>query len=180
MPQKGSALRRRIAPSVPLAISFEDENGKFSQIYRVSFDLNVLAEIEEKTGLKSLTDDIWKNLDANLLRAMLWAALLPKHPEFDTQDRNGPTNDGLETVGSWLDAENGERAIDSLGEAYLLYLPKKEADRIRENRRKQEAGEQLDPTKPATGIPETESSASSGSGRSAGSTSESPRAISAS
>lgn len=140
MPEKSTALRRRIAPSVPLEISFSDENGEFTRAYRVAFNLNVLAEISEKTGLSALSFDLWTKLDARVLRAMLWAALLPNHPEFDTHDRNGRTDEGIETIGSWLQGDNQENAARALWDAYLLYLPKDQAELLRTEREKAEKG----------------------------------------
>lgn len=140
MPEKSTALRRRVAPSAPLEISFTDENGTFTQTYRVAFNLNVLSEISEKTGLSALGFDLWTKLDARVLRAMLWAALLPNHPEFDTRDRNGRTDEGIETIGSWLDGDNQDKAAHALWEAYLLYLPKDQAELLRTEREKAEKG----------------------------------------
>lgn len=138
MPDKRPALRRRIAPSVPLEISFSDENGNFKKTYRLAFNLNVLAEISEKTGRSALDVSVWAKLDARVIRAMLWAALLPFQPEFDTRDaKTGErTNDGLETVGSWLAGENQDRSVDALWDAYLAYLPANEAEAMRESLKK--------------------------------------------
>src|ERR1035437_5231613 len=122
MSDKNSGLRRRVAPSHPLEISFSDELGSFTETYRLAFNLNVLAEISEKTGLSALGADIWGRMDAKVLRATLWAALLPYQPKFDTRNGSGHrTDEGLEIVGSWLDGENQERAVKALSEAYLLY-----------------------------------------------------------
>jgi hypothetical protein len=135
MPNKSTALRRRVAPSVPLEISFSDENGSFAETFQVAFNLNVLAEISEKTGLTALGYDIWLHVDAKTLRAILWAALLPYQDDFDTYAKNGRrTDEGLKVVGSWLTPENQEKAATALYEAFLLYLPADEAARVRAER----------------------------------------------
>jgi hypothetical protein len=126
-----SALRRRIAPSVPLIVEYTDEKGPFSKAYRLAFNLNVLAEISEKTGLQALSFDIWIKLSARVLRVMLWAALLPHQPEFYADD-------GIETVGSMLDGENQEKAVRALWDAYLLYLPKDQAEALQRERTRAE------------------------------------------
>lgn len=139
MPQRDSALRRRVAPSVPLKISFTDGEGQFVKTYRLAFNLNVLAEISEKTGLAALSMDLWSKLDANLILVMLWAALLPEQPAFDTRDKAGHrTDEGLKVVGSWFVAENQERAVEALWDAYLLYLPADQAADLRARRTKLE------------------------------------------
>lgn len=48
-----SAFRRRIAPFSTVEISFTDAEGEFRKRYRLAFNLNVLAEISEKTGRES-------------------------------------------------------------------------------------------------------------------------------
>jgi hypothetical protein len=176
MPEKNTALRRRVAPSAPLEISFSDENGSFTQTYRVAFDLNVFAEISEKTGVPALSLDLWTKLDARVLRAMLWAALLPNHPEFDTRDRKGRTNEGIETIGSWLDGDNQERSAHALWEAYLLYLPDDQAEELRMRREKAETGTPAASPEKSGEVPLV----SSNSGPLLDMTSESPNAKSAS
>jgi hypothetical protein len=171
-----SALRRRIAPSVPLLIEYTDEQGSFSHAYRVSFNLNVLAEISEKTGLSALTGDIFIKLSARVLRVMLWAALLPQHPEFDSEE-------GLEVVGSMLDGDNQFRALTALWEAYLLYLPADQAAamrRERERAEKEARGEALPLAEGATEPTETSPSDGSNSGPLLVTTAESLKAKSAS
>jgi hypothetical protein len=173
-----SALRRRIAPSVPLIIEYTDERGSFSEAYRVSFNLNVLAEISEKTGLTALSFDIWIKLSARVLRVMLWAALLPHQPKFAAED-------GIEAVGSMLDGTNQEKAVRALWDAYLLYLPKDQADALRRERERAEKaaaeGGDADPlASEATEEPNPSPSDGSSSGPSLVTTAESPKAKSAS
>jgi hypothetical protein len=180
MPEKSTALRRRVAPTVPVEISFSDDKGNFKRTYRVCFNLNVLAEISEKTGISALTIDMWVKLDARVLRAMFWAALLPNHgEEFDTRDRKGGrTDEGLEIVGSWLDGDNQERAARGLWQAYLLYLPKDQAEELEKARKDVEAGTPAAPA-PDEGGDLPLASAGSSSGPPPDTISESPKAKSA-
>jgi hypothetical protein len=173
-----TALRRRIAPSVPLLIEFTDEKGPFRETYRLAFNLNVLANISEKTGLTGLDFTMWAELSAPRLRAMLWAAMLPYHPEYGTEE-------GLEVVGTMLVGENQTRAADALWEAYLLYLPAADAALMRQMRVQAEAGESpagpLPAPAPATETPVMASpSDGSSSGPSVDLTSDSMTAKSAS
>lgn len=166
-----SALRRRINPGVPLEIHFEDARGEYRQRFQLCFNLNVLANISERTGVNAL-EYFWNGMDANLLRAVLWAALLPCHPEFDTRDAKGQrTDEGINTVGSWLMADNQARTFEALWEAYLLYLPEAEAKILRksfdDHRKKDGAGEGERP------LDRKSDSAGSNSGPSADTTSES-------
>lgn len=190
MPDKRSALRRRIAPGTPVEIAFNDAKGNFKKTYTLAFNLNVLAEISEKTGLTALDMQVWLRLDAKILRAMLWAALLPFQPEFDTRDdKTGErTNEGIDTVGSWLTGENQDRAYDALWEAYLAYLPQERAKYWRETTEKARAsiaaGEEDGAEENSGGeVPLDERAKSpsdgSNSGRSPATTSESPKAKSA-
>ena len=136
MAGKITALRRRIAPSVPLSLKIVDADGStFDVNLNLRFDFNVLARIEEKTGLKTLSGMyMWANLSASILSVMLWSAAIPSNPEYDSPE-------GLETMRSYLDKETADKATNALLEAYLLFLPKKEADIVREFKEKAEKGE---------------------------------------
>jgi hypothetical protein len=128
--EKRSALKRRIAQSVPLALEYMDESGaKGTLNFRLCFNFNVGADIREKTGLR-ITEllTLWAHAgDPGVFRAMLWASILPLQPEWDTVDEDGKPNDeGLETIGSYMDEANSDAAFEALWSAYLLYLaPKK-------------------------------------------------------
>ena len=167
-----SALRRRVAPFVPVLIEYEDENGPFSKLYRLAFNLNVLAEISEKTGLQALTFDMWTRLSASILRVMFWSALIPHQPEFDNAE-------GFEVAGSMLNGESQESVVKALWEAYLLYLPKDEAELLRQKRKEALEGES-DPLEIPAPMTKPASEAGSSSGVSADTTYESPIAQSAS
>jgi hypothetical protein len=136
MPGKITPLRRRIAPSVPLSLKIIDDGGDtFTVNLHLRFDFNVLARIEEKTGLTMLSGkDMWSNLTASVLSVMLWAAAIPSSPEYDGDE-------GLEILRSYLDKDAADQASTALMEAYLLFLPKNEADILREHKKKIEAGE---------------------------------------
>jgi hypothetical protein len=162
-----SAFRRRVAPSVPLLIEYEDEQGKFSKLYRLAFNLNVLAEISEKTGLQALTFDLWTNISAQVLRVMFWAALLPHQPEFASAE-------GLEAAGAMLDGASQDACVRALWEAYLLYLPKDQADVVRKMR--EEASEESRPSMSPEAAAPAEQLPGSSSGVSADTISESPKA----
>ena len=130
MPEKKQkVLRLRIPPSVPLALELVDDGGaKFTQTFRLGFNANVAAKIEEKTGF-SITDfSIWAHVaESKVLRAMAWAAILPLHPEYDTVDiHGGPSSEGLEVIGSYIDESNSDDVFEALWAAYLLSVdPKK-------------------------------------------------------
>lgn len=131
-----SVMRKRIAPSLPLRLDLEDADGtKFVRSFRLSFTLNTLARIQEKTGLKVLGVGIWAELSPKLVGAMLWAALLVTSPEYDTRDEDGEsTDEGLETIQSYIDGTNIDRVTETLWDAYLLSLPKDKADILRKAR----------------------------------------------
>ncbi|MGO9641164.1 MAG: hypothetical protein ACLP1Y_07670 [Candidatus Acidiferrales bacterium] len=156
MAEKSSALNRRIAPSYPFTLRSRDNEGKETeQKFLLCFDLEALTALEEKIpSLNTLNLgglEIFARMNAGILGAALWAAALRHHPEYDTRDEKGsPTDDGLETISSFLDLGNSDDAIKALEEAYLITLPRERADRMRALRDAKPAGE--DPTT-AAGIP---------------------------
>jgi hypothetical protein len=137
MPQE-SAVKRRVAPSVPITIELLDDSGaKFTRNFRLSFDFNAFARIEEKTDVRVLGMEIWAKLSPRVVGAMLWAGVLALHPEYDTEDEEGePTDEGLEAIRSYIDAGNVDFIGDKLWEAYLITLPKERADALRKWRRR--------------------------------------------
>jgi hypothetical protein len=163
-----SPFRRKIAPSVPLLIEFTDETGTFSKTFRVAFDLNVLARVSEATGIQALTFELWTKMNALVLRAMLWSALIPYQPYFSKPGR-------LDDVGAMLDGDNQERAIEALWEAYLLYLPKDQREGLKRAREEamREDGVPLVPTPATPAQPTPAQPAGSSSGPSADTISES-------
>jgi hypothetical protein len=168
-------LRRRIAPSVPLTLNITNEDGStFSVSFQLRFDFNVLARIEEKTGKRMLTGmDIWKQMTATTLSAMLWSAVIPSNPEYDSPD-------GLEAIRSYLNNETADQASNALWEAYLLFLPKKEAEDLREHVAKVNAEGKPAENPPKVEQPSALTSTGSTSGQSPKEPSESASSASAS
>ena len=64
-------------------------------------------------------------MSSSVLSAMLWSAAIPSNPEYDSDE-------GLQAIRSYLDKESGSKAYDALWEAYMLFLPKRDADVLRE------------------------------------------------
>jgi hypothetical protein len=174
MVSKMTPLRRRIAPSVPLTLNIVDADGStFAVNLQLRFDFNVLARIEEKTGLKMLNGmEMWKNLSASVLSAILWSAAIPSSPEYDSDE-------GLEAMRSYLDKGTADQAATALWEAYLLFLPKKEADMVREAQKKADEA-QVAVNPPTVEQPNASNSDGSTSGQSPKEPSESASSASAS
>jgi len=172
-----SVMRKRIAPSLPLRLELEDADGtKFVRNFKLSFTLNTLARIQEKTGVKVLGIGIWAEISPQLMGAMLWAALLPHSPEYDTRDENGePTDEGLEVIRSYVDMSNLDQVGEALWESYLLSVPKEKAEFLRKARAGKTEGEV-----PNVPTPETGESTGSTSGQSPDTTSTSAMTSSAS
>jgi hypothetical protein len=133
MPQE-SAIKRRVAPSVPLTLELLDDSGaKFTRNFRLSFDFNALARIEEVIEFSMLNTVVWSKLSAGALSAMLWGAVLAHHPEYETVDEKGErTEEGLRAIRSYVDFSNVEKITNAVWDAYLLSLPKETAERARE------------------------------------------------
>jgi hypothetical protein len=120
MPAKKSPLQVRIAPSVPVTFDVPDGEAKTKKLeLSVSFDVNTMIRIEGKTNLNMLNMlALWTRLNMTVLRAALWAAILPSHPEYDSDE-------GFGAVAYMLaDEVNRERAVEALWNAYMAFLPK--------------------------------------------------------
>jgi len=158
---------------VPLWLNIVDADGStFPVNLQIRFDFNVLARIEEKTGLKMLSGmAMWSQLSASVLSVMLWAAAIPSNPEYDSPE-------GLEAIRSYLNKETADQAATALWEAYLLFLPKKDADLVREAQ-KAEKGEAVE-NPPQVEQTSTSISDGSTSGQSQSTTSELAKSSSAS
>lgn len=172
MPENKLPLARRVRPSIPITLELDrGENITF----QLSFDFNAIVRIEEKTGLRMLNVYApWAGLSATVLSVMLWAAMLANHPEYDSAE-------GLAIVRSFLDPDNADRAIKALWDAYLAYLPERQAKVMRQMREEAEKAE--NPPAPATENPpasEAKNSIGSDSGPSPDSISASASASSAS
>lgn len=134
-----TAMRRRIAPSHQITLDLVDDDGsKFSRSFRLSFDMNVIVLIEEKTGLGLANGEIWDYLGEKMSRdpkkakreynaqpsiavvvsTMLWAAVLPHHG-----DEYG-TDEGLAVIRSYMDISNFSQIAIELEKAFVATIPK--------------------------------------------------------
>jgi hypothetical protein len=153
MPQKVTPIKRRVAPSVPLKLDLEDDSGaKFSKEFRLSFDFNAAALIQEKTSLKLTEFSSWRHIDEPIFQSvMFWAAVLAQSPEYEGDE-------GLSVLRSYMDEKNSEAIVEALWQAYLLYLPKEKREFVvklkADAEKERDAGR---PTIPATppATPET-------------------------
>lgn len=178
MAEKRSPLQRRIAPSITASLEYPD--GKMD--FRLAFNNNALARIEESTGLNLLAAPyaLWDKLGKSRLGVIFWAALLQDRPEL-------ASDEGLLVARSYLDGpENDMRAFNAVWEAYVLYLPKDQAEALRAARvnwekdrdEEKDAAEPL-PEEKKTDLPQSPQTGSS-SGPSPDSISDSAKANSAS
>jgi len=127
-------IKRRVAPSYPFTLEIEDDKGKLVLNFRLSFDFNAFARIEEQTKIPMLGLQIWTKLSATTIRAMLWAAVIANHPEFEDEKV------GLEAIGEYLRLANVDRVVDALWEAYLLGFTRDKAAALRELRDAEKKG----------------------------------------
>lgn len=179
-------IKGRIAPSYPLKLELDDDDGgKLIHNFRLSFDFNAFARIEErlpddlkKAGVTMLDLRIWTKLSAGVVGLMLWAAVLAKHPQYLTVDEEGePTDEGLEVIRSFIDLGNATQIGEALWEAYLLNFPKQRAEELR----KLKAGDTVpNGPAPAADPPPAESQDGSSSGPQLATTSVSATASSGS
>jgi hypothetical protein len=113
---KDTPLRKRLTPSVPYTIEFNDEKGGYVEKVQLAFDLNAIAAIEEATGVNILNNWLYiYKLDATNFSLFFWAALLPYQPKYNSKE-------GLEAVRSYFDLSNWEPAGEKVWEAYKLCL----------------------------------------------------------
>lgn len=172
---KDSALRRRIAPSVPLRLELKEDDGKsFIREFRLCFDFNAAARIKEKTGVSVLNFvEAWSQIiDPRLVSTMFWAAILANNPEYNTFGEDGkPTDEGLEVIRSYMDDANSEQILEALWSAYLLSLSKEKREAVQKIRKDAEAnrdrtppGNQGNPPVPLSVPAELPTTAKNGSG----------------
>lgn len=127
---------------MPVKLELEDADGtKFTRNFRVSFDFNVLARIEEHTKLKMLGMGVWGQLSASVVSVMFWAAIIPNEPDYDSEL-------GLEVIRSYIGLDNVDVITEALWDAYLLNLPKAKAEELRKIRATIDAKSEL-PNVPA-------------------------------
>jgi hypothetical protein len=113
-----TAIKKRIAPSVPLDLEIEGADGSIiSYKWKVRINYNVLADAQEVSkhnfmGGNGILD--WVD-DPSRIRALLWAALLPEQPELREE---------MLTIGEYLDGSNRSQVLEALFNAFSLYLHK--------------------------------------------------------
>lgn len=126
MPERNLALRRRIAPSTLLKLILTEPEGNIEIDLKLAFNMNAGAAVQEKTlaphrpdGLLLTDVGIWNHIgEPKVLRAMLWAAALAHQPEYDTGD-----DEGLLTIGSYIQESNSDEIVEAIWKAYLTFLP---------------------------------------------------------
>lgn len=136
---QSTPLKRRIAPSVPLTLTLTDDNGaEFAREFRLSFDFNAAALVEDKTGLNLLTAEVWVKLTSSNLSILFYASLLAHHPEYGKVGDEGcthATDTGLEIVRSYMDVGNTDQIHEAVWNAYFLSLPKEKRDALERAKR---------------------------------------------
>jgi|GEM_PF-2633207 len=135
-----SALKRRIAPSIPLKLELEDDNGsKFTKNFRLSFDANAAAEVEDRTGFNMLRGEIWQRLSFKALSIMFWASVLANHQEYDTIDQHdNRTDEGLRVIRSYMGIHNTAQISEAVENAFLASLPKEKREALEAERARRE------------------------------------------
>src|SRR5208282_369636 len=145
MPSEKTALRKRITPSAPVTIKVENSDGSsFELSWRLTFDFNTMALVEEHTGLSMLTGEVFSNPDARRVSVLLWAAALEHQPEYEGME-------GLEAIRSYLTIANTADVLHALDNAFMASLPKEKADELRaaaEAKKNKEAGQAAPPADP--------------------------------
>jgi len=121
-----NALRKRITPSYPLRLVVRNaDDSTFELNFRLSYDFNAMALVEEHTGFSMFDGSIFKNPSATNVSVLLWAGI----QEYCGDDYTG--DEGLRVIRSYLDLENVQVAQEAINEAFLVSLPKEQADLIR-------------------------------------------------
>jgi hypothetical protein len=120
-----SALRRRITPSVPFTLKVEDADGsKFELNFKLSYDFNAMALVEEKTGLSMMSGEVFANPSAKKTTVLLWAGIQANNPDY-------AGDEGLDAIGTLLNISTAAEALLAITEAFFAALPKEKADAIR-------------------------------------------------
>ena len=137
-----SPLRRRITPSVPFHLKVEDaDGGSFTLSFKVSYDFNAMALVEEVTGMSMITGDVFDNPSCSNISALLWAGIQENHPDYAGQK-------GLQAIRSCLNIATATEALKAINEAFLLALPKEQADLIRQRAQEKAAGKSGEASSP--------------------------------
>ena len=145
---KNEALRRRIVPAIPLRLDLTDDSGeKFSRTFRLSFDFNAFALIQERAGVDMTGLRAWAKLNPSTLSVMFWAAVQACSSEYAGEE-------GLGIIRSYMDVTNEDLIGAKLFEAYTEVLPAKQRDLLRDLKARLERGEEIEnPTQPPA-VPE--------------------------
>ena len=128
-----TALKMRIAPSVPLKLTLKDHDGsKYAKNFLLCFDANAAAEVEERTGFNMLRGEIWEKLSFRALSIMFWACVLANHDEY-------ASDDGLRVIRSYMDIGNTAQISEAVEQSFLASLPEEkrlfiEAERVRKEK----------------------------------------------
>jgi hypothetical protein len=133
-----TAIYRRIAPSVPLSLTFKDETGEKTLHFRLAFDFNTAAAIEDKTGKNILRGELLEDLTAKNLSAAFWAMLLLNHPEYDSDE-------GLLAVRTYVTIANSGEIANAVKRAFILTLAEETQKAIREAEAALAAGGEVPP-----------------------------------
>lgn len=139
-----SAIRRRISPSVPFTLTFEDSEGKASFSYRLSYNLNSLTLVEEVLGLSMFTDigTVVTNPSVKNVSVLLWAALQENHPEYEGVE-------GLEVVRQNLTIAQLRDTLNACSEAYVKQLPLEQQKNIEARIKGEKEGSEALPLTPS-------------------------------
>lgn len=149
MPEKPhiapKALRRRIAPSVPLKLELLDDSGDtLIRNFRLSLDFNAACYFQDKTGFSLIDGATWNDTRPVTIATMLYAAIMALQPEYVTVDEAGePTDEGMEVLRSYMDAGNCMDIQNALFEAFVATLkPARQAEiRLAREEAEREAAE---------------------------------------
>lgn len=136
-----SPLRRRISPSVPFTLTFEDENGTSTSSYKLAYNWNSLALVEEQLGKSILLDigEILENPSIRNVSVLLWAALQENHEE----DFEGIA--GLKLVRQNLTVGESRKTLDACSEAYVKQLSQEQQNMLKEIQAARAAGTDAPP-----------------------------------
>jgi len=142
MPAKPIQLRRRIAPSVPLRLNLTDDSGdKLQRTFHLSLDFNAACYVQGLLGKSLLDGTTWEDTSPIVVSTMFYAAILARHPEYDTRDEKTgePTTEGLEVIRSLMDAGNVKQIQNALFDAFVATLPPERQVAIKKAREEAEA-----------------------------------------
>jgi hypothetical protein len=159
-----TALKKRLVKTLPFTLDVPDI-GELD--FQLCYDFNAMAALQEKTVSKkfpsgiNLTDlETWRHTnEPGCLTALFWAATITRHPEYNSDE-------GLATIGTYIDEGYVDAIQVACWDAYLLNVPQKKREFMEELKRlaeadiksKAEAAKKPDPPSPAAADPQPESS----------------------